>query len=69
MLASNEGIGYLIYTSRLYFRMDWVLTGVLVLGLMGFFSDKLLRCFGLHFLKRYGVQDQMIEDAGDSVKK
>lgn len=64
MLASNEGIGYLIYTSRLYFRMDWVLTGVLVLGLMGFFSDKLLRFFGYRFLRRYGVKEQVAEDSG-----
>lgn len=61
MLASNAGIGYLIYTSRLYFRMDWVLTGVFVLGIMGFLSDKLLWLFGLHFLGRFGVKNQNTE--------
>lgn len=62
MLASNEGIGYLIYTSRLYFRMDWVLTGVIVLGLMGFLSDKLLRFLGIHILGRFGVKEQNAEE-------
>lgn len=61
MLASNEGIGYLIYTSRLFFRMDWVLTGVFVLGLMGFLSDKLLRFLGVHFLGRFGVKENATE--------
>jgi NitT/TauT family transport system permease protein len=56
MLAAQSGIGYLIYTSRLYFRTDWIFIGILTLGLSGYFSDRLLRLFGRTVLKRYGVK-------------
>ena len=62
MLAANSGIGYLIHTSRLYFRMDWVLTGVFTLGLMGFLSDKLLRLFGKKVLGRFGVKQEALKN-------
>jgi NitT/TauT family transport system permease protein len=57
MLAAQSGIGYLIYTSRLYFRTDWIFVGILTLGLLGYFSDRLLRFFGRTVLRRYGVKD------------
>jgi NitT/TauT family transport system permease protein len=57
MLAAQKGIGYLIYTSRLYFRTDWIFVGILVLGLTGYCSDRLLRLFGRTVLKRFGVSD------------
>lgn len=55
MLAASEGIGYLIYTSRLYYRTDWIFVGIVVLGLIGFAADKLLRFIGKRTLKYYGV--------------
>jgi NitT/TauT family transport system permease protein len=58
MLAAQKGIGYLIYTSRLYFRTDWIFVGILTLGLTGYFSDRLLRLFGKTVLKRFGVTDR-----------
>jgi NitT/TauT family transport system permease protein len=58
MLAAQKGIGYLIYTSRLYFRTDWIFVGILTLGLTGYFSDRALRFFGRTALKRYGVIDR-----------
>jgi NitT/TauT family transport system permease protein len=58
MLAAQKGIGYLIYTSRLYFRTDWIFVGILTLGLTGYFSDRLLRFFGRTALKRFGVTDR-----------
>lgn len=58
MLAAKAGIGYLIFTSRLYFRTDWIFIGLVVLGLMGFFSDKLLRFIGVSALKKYGVKTE-----------
>jgi NitT/TauT family transport system permease protein len=58
MLAAQKGIGYLIYTSRLYFRTDWIFVGILTLGLTGYCSDRLLRYFGATLLKRYGVAGQ-----------
>jgi NitT/TauT family transport system permease protein len=58
MLAAQKGIGYLIYTSRLYFRTDWIFVGILTLGLTGYFSDRLLRLFGRTALRRFGVTDR-----------
>ena len=56
MLAASEGVGYLIYTSRLYYRTDWIFTGIFTLGLMGLAADKLLRILGKRFLSRFGVR-------------
>jgi NitT/TauT family transport system permease protein len=56
MLAAQSGIGYLIYTSRLYFRTDWIFIGILTLGLSGYFSDRFLRFLGRTLLRRYGVR-------------
>lgn len=57
MLAAKEGIGFMIYTSRLYFRTDWIFVGLLTLGLMGYISDRLIRLFGKVILQRYGITD------------
>lgn len=58
MLAAKEGLGYLIYTSRLYFHTDWIFIGTITLGLIGFLSDKILRVLGNHFLGKYGVKEK-----------
>lgn len=57
MLAAKEGIGYLIWTSRLYFRTDWIFLGLISLGLMGFLTDKVLRVIGSSTMKRYGIKN------------
>lgn len=56
MLAASEGVGYLIYTSRLYYRTDWIFTGIFTLGLIGLVADKLIRFIGQRFLYRFGVR-------------
>lgn len=56
MLAASEGVGYLIYTSRLYYRTDWIFTGIFTLGLIGLLADQLLRFLGKRFLYRFGVR-------------
>ncbi len=56
MLAASEGLGYLIYTSRLYYRTDWIFAGIFTLGLIGLLADKLLRFLGKKFLYRFGVR-------------
>lgn len=56
MLAASEGIGYLIYTSRLYYKTDWIFIGIFTLGIIGFLADRLLQFLGRRFLKRYGVK-------------
>lgn len=58
MLAANSGIGYLIYTSRLYYRTDWIFVGIITLGLLGFCADKLLRYIGNRLFRYYGVKNQ-----------
>lgn len=57
MLAAQNGIGYLIYTSRLYYRTDWIFVGIFILGFLGYVSDMLLRLFGNVVLKKYGISD------------
>ncbi len=58
MIASKEGVGYLIWTARLYFKTDWVFVGLFSLGLMGFFTDRLLREIGTRTMKRYGIKNE-----------
>lgn len=55
MVAANEGIGYMIWNARLYFKTDWIFVGLVVLGLMGFFMDRVFHQFGRIVLKRYNV--------------
>lgn len=53
MLAADSGIGYLIWTSRLYLRVDWMFVGIILLGLLGFASDRLLKAIASRLLRRY----------------
>jgi NitT/TauT family transport system permease protein len=53
IMAANSGIGYLIWTSRLYFRMDWMFGGIIVLGFMGFLTDRTWRTVGNRVLGKY----------------
>lgn len=55
MIAANEGLGYLIWNSRLFFRTDWIFVGLISLGLIGFATDRLVGLFGKKVLHRYGV--------------
>lgn len=55
MIASNEGVGYLIWNSRLFFRTDWIFVGLICLGFMGFTTDRLFNWLGRKTLGRYGV--------------
>lgn len=58
MMAANEGLGYLIYTAHLYFHTDWILIGIITLGLMGYVSDKILKFIGNKLLKRFGISEE-----------
>lgn len=58
MIAAKEGVGYLIWTARLYFKTDWVFVGLFSLGLMGFLTDRLLREIGTCTMKRYGITNE-----------
>ncbi len=56
MLAASEGVGYLIYTSRLYYKTDWIFIGIVTLGIIGFLADRLLQLAGKKLLRKYGVR-------------
>lgn len=51
LLASSEGIGYIMVYSRQIFQLDYVMATVIVIGLIGFLFDALIHL--LH--KRLGV--------------
>lgn len=53
MIAANSGLGYLIWTSRLYFRLDWVFTGVIAIGVLGFLTDRAWLLCGRKLFARY----------------
>lgn len=53
MLAAESGLGYIIWTSRLYFRIDWMFAAIVVLGLLGYFTDRCWKIFGRRLLRRY----------------
>ncbi|MEE8717321.1 MAG: ABC transporter permease [Coriobacteriales bacterium] len=56
MLAASSGLGYLIYTSRLYYHIDWIFVGIFTLGVIGFLADRLLQWAGRRLLLRFGVK-------------
>lgn len=53
MLAAESGLGYLIWNSRLYFRIDWMFGAIVMLGLLGFLADRLMRVGGRLLMERY----------------
>lgn len=53
MLAAQSGLGSLIWSSRLYFRIDWMFTGIALLGVLGFLTDRLWRLIGNTVLGKY----------------
>ncbi|AFC31162.1 binding-protein-dependent transport systems inner membrane component [Paenibacillus mucilaginosus 3016] len=55
MIAADKGVGFMIWNARLYFKMDWIFVGLFALGLMGYFTDRLLNWFGSTVLARYGI--------------
>lgn len=55
MIAADQGVGFMIWNARLYFRMDWIFVGLIALGFMGFASDRLLGWFGSTLLSKYGI--------------
>jgi taurine transport system permease protein len=55
IVAAQEGLGALIWNARNYSRTEWVFTGIIVLGVLGFIFDRVLRVASRRFLKHYGV--------------
>lgn len=55
IVAAEKGLGALIWIARNYSRTEWVFAGIIVLGLMGFIFDRVLRLVTQRLLKRYGI--------------
>ncbi len=55
MISANEGVGFMIWSSRLYFKTDWIFVGLFCLGIMGFTADFILVRIGSTLCSRYGV--------------
>jgi len=53
MLAAESGLGYLIWTSKLYFKIDWMFVGIFLLGFFGLLADYIWKQIGRHVLKRF----------------
>lgn len=53
MLAASSGLGYIIWTSRLYFRIDWMFAAIALLGILGFLTDRAWKALGHGALRRY----------------
>jgi len=56
IVAAQVGLGALIWTSRNYGRIDWVFVGIIVLGVLGFVFDRVLRIVARRVLRRYAVK-------------
>lgn len=56
MLVGNNGLGYLINSSKLYYKTSWAFAGIVTLALIGFLADRLLLFLGRKLLKRFGVK-------------
>lgn len=56
IVASEHGLGSMIWQARNYGRIDWTFVGIIVLGMMGFLFDRVLRMSSTKFLARYGVK-------------
>ncbi|HEV7977641.1 ABC transporter permease [Amycolatopsis sp.] len=56
IVAADRGIGSMIWQARNYGRIDWTFVGIIVLGIMGFVFDRVLRLLSTRYLSRYGVK-------------
>ncbi len=55
IVAAQEGLGALIWNARNYSRTEWVFTGIIALGLLGFVFDRVVRFAAKKLLARYSV--------------
>jgi NitT/TauT family transport system permease protein len=53
MLGANAGIGQMMWTARLYMQVDDLFVGLLVLGLLGFATDRVFRFLINRFADKY----------------
>lgn len=53
IIAANSGLGYLIWTARLYFQISWMFVGIVTLGVLGVLTDRLWRLAGRTIFAHY----------------
>ncbi len=58
-IAAQEGIGFLIWNSRTFFRTDFVFVGIFCFGILGFVSDRIWKLLGSTLFSRF------LTDLGD----
>lgn len=56
MLVGNDGLGYLIQSSKMYYKTAWAFAGIVALALIGFLADRLLQWLGCTLLRHFGVR-------------
>ena len=56
MLVGSDGLGYLINSSKLYYKTSWAFAGIVTLAIIGFVADRLLQLAGKKFLRHFGVK-------------
>lgn len=56
LVAANEGVGWLIWNSRLFARTDLVFVGIFTLGIMGTVADAIFRLAVKPTALRYGIK-------------
>lgn len=56
MLVGSDGLGYLINSSKLYYKTSWAFAGIVTLAVIGFVADRLLQLIGKKYLKHFGVK-------------
>ena len=56
MLVGSDGLGYLINSSKLYYKTSWAFAGIVTLAVLGFAADRLLQYIGRKKLSHFGVK-------------
>jgi NitT/TauT family transport system permease protein len=57
MVAADQGIGYLIFNSRLWMSTDIIFLSIVLLGALGLATDRIFRMLIRRFAHRYGSRD------------
>ncbi len=53
MLVGNDGLGYLIQSSKMYYKTAWAFAGIVTLALIGFVAGPSASAFRLYILKTF----------------
>ena len=54
--VGSDGLGYLINSSKLYYKTSWAFAGIVTLAVIGFAADRLLQFIGKKKLKHFDVK-------------